>query len=125
MKKLGCSTLLMVLLVLVCLWKAGVLEAQERAPTPTTPAIPPSCVAVGQPRSDPHHSVQLVRCGTQFQVVGREDQGPTYVTALSPWFAAGTTASLAYATFPFKRCLKVYILRPAGERPVLAGLDTC
>jgi hypothetical protein len=66
-----------------------------------------------------------VRCGTQFQVLGREDQGPTYVTALSPWFAAGTTAFLAYATFPFKRCLKVYILRPAGERPVLAGLDTC
>ena len=56
MKKLGCATLLMVLLVLACLWKAGMLEAQGRAPTQTNPAIPPSCVAVGQPRSDPHHN---------------------------------------------------------------------
>src|SRR2546423_15643117 len=94
MKKLGCATLLMVLLVLACLWKAGMLEAQGRAPTQTNPAIPASCVAVGQPRSDPPHSGQLVRWGTQFQVVGRGNQGPPYVTAPRPWFSPGTTASL-------------------------------
>ncbi|MFL5657723.1 MAG: hypothetical protein ACJ8CB_26525 [Ktedonobacteraceae bacterium] len=123
MKKLGCATLLMVLLVLACVAKATLLKAQE--PAVTTPAIPASCVAVGQPRMDAHHTVQLIRCGTQFQVLGREDQGPTYVIVLSAWFPAGNIASLAYATFPLKHCLKVYVLRPTGEPPALVGLDKC
>ena len=123
MKKLGCATLLMALLVLACIAKATMLEAQQ--PTVTPPTIPASCVAVGQPRLDAHHSIQLVRCGSQFQVLGREDQGPTFVTALSIWFPAGNIASLAYTTFPFKHCLKVYVLRPAGEPPALVGLDKC
>ncbi len=123
MKKLGCATLLMVLLVLACVAKAALLKAQE--PTVTTPAIPASCVAVGQPRMDAHHTAQLIRCGTQFQVLGREDQGPTYVIVLSAWFPAGNIASLAYATFPVKHCFKVYVLRPTGEPPALVGLDKC
>jgi hypothetical protein len=123
MKKLGCATLLVLLLVLACVAKATILKAET--PVVTAPAIPASCVAVGQPRMDAHHTVELVRCGSQFQVLGREDQGPTYVTALSPWFPAGNLASLAYATFSWKHCLKVYVLRPAGEAPVLVGLDKC
>src|SRR5205823_3221964 len=61
MKRLGCVTLLMVLLVLACVVKATLLQAH--ALDLATPTIPASCVAVGQPRMDPHHSVQLVRCG--------------------------------------------------------------
>ena len=125
MKKIGCATIVMLLLVAACLWKAGGLEALGQMPSHTGPTIPPSCVAVGQPRLDAHHTVQLVRCGQAFQVVGSEDQGPTYVAALSPWFPAGTIASLADATFPFQHCLKVYVLRPKGESPVLVGLDSC
>ncbi len=90
MKKLGCVTLLTVLLVLACMVKATLLQAQ--GPKLATPTIPASCVAVGQPRMDPHHSVQLVRCGNELQVLGRQDQGPTYVTTLSPWIQAGTLA---------------------------------
>ena len=123
MKKLGCATGLSVLLVLACVVKATLLQAH--GPQLPTPTIPASCVAVGQPRMDPHHSVQLVRCGSQLQVLGRQDQGPTYVTTLSPWIQAGPIAALAYATFPFEPCLKVYVLRPTGERPVLVGLDKC
>ena len=123
MKKLGCATGLAVLLVLACVVKATMLQAQ--GPKLATPTIPASCVAVGQPRMDPHHSVQLVRCGNELQVLGRQDQGPTYVTTLSPWIQAGTLAALAYATFPFEPCLKVYVLRPTGESPVLVGLDKC
>jgi len=123
MKKLGCVTLLMVLLVLACVVKATLLQAH--ALDLATPTIPASCVAVGQPRMDPHHSVQLVRCGNQLQVLGRQDQGPTYVTTLSPWIQAGPIAALAYATFPFEPCLKVFVLRPTGESPVLVGLDKC
>ena len=100
-------------------------QEYRQAPDLATPTIPASCVAVGQPRMDPHHSVQLVRCGNQLQVLGRQDQGPTYVTTLSPWIQAGTLAALAYATFPFEPCLKVYVLRPTGESPVLVGLDKC
>ncbi len=123
MKKLGCVTLLTVLLVLACMVKATLLQAQ--GPKLATPTIPASCVAVGQPRMDPHHSVQLVRCGSELQVLGRQDQGPTYVTTLSPWIQAGPIAALAYATFPFEPCLKVFVLRPTGESPVLVGLDKC
>jgi hypothetical protein len=123
MKKLGCVTLLTVLLVLACIVKANLLQAH--GPALATPAIPASCVAVGPPRLDPHHSIQLVRCGNQWQVLGRQDQGPTYVTTLSPWIQAGTIAALAYATFPFEPCLKVYVLRLRGESPVLVGLDKC
>jgi hypothetical protein len=120
MKKLGCVT---GLAVLACVVKASMLQAH--GPQLPAPTIPASCVAVGQPRMDPHHSVQLVRCGNLLQVLGRQDQGPTYVTTLSPWIQAGTLAALAYATFPFEPCLKVYVLRPTGESPVLVGLDKC
>jgi len=125
MKKIGCATIVTLLLVAACLWKAGGLPAFGQTPAHTGPTIPPSCVAIGQPRVDAHHTVQLVRCGQAFQVVGSEDQGPTYVTALSAWFPAGNIASLAYATLPFQHCVKVYVLSPRGETPVLIGLDKC
>src|SRR5207253_9405189 len=115
MKKLGCATLLMVLLVLACVVKASMLQAHS--PTLPTPTIPASSVAVGQPRMDPHHSVQLVRSGSQLQVLGRQDQGPTYVTTLCPWIQAGPIAALACATFPSAPCLHVYALPPPGATP--------
>jgi hypothetical protein len=122
--KIGCAVVLVILLILACLWKAGVLQAYMPT-TQTGPAIPPSCVAVGQPHTDTHHTLQLVRCGRQYEVLGQQDQGPTYVTALSAWFQAGTIGSLAYANFPFQPCVKVYVLYPRGESPVLVGLDKC
>src|SRR5947209_2621791 len=60
-----------------------------------TPSTPASYVAIELPQMDRQHSLQLVRSGNELQLVGHQDQGPTYVTTLSHWIQAGTLAALA------------------------------